>query len=42
MGAVVALSDLVEARRVWRGRAEPIPAGDQFTGLTVPDAALPT
>ncbi len=42
MGAVVALSDLVEARRVWRGRAEPIPAGDQPTGLAALDAVLPT
>lgn len=42
MGAVVALSDLVDARRVWRGRAEPIPAGDQPTGLAALDAVLPT
>ncbi|WP_036140932.1 hypothetical protein [Luteibacter sp. 9135] len=42
MGAVVALSDLVEARQVWRGRAAPVPAGDQPTGLTALDAALPT
>lgn len=42
MGAVVALSDLVEARQVWRGRAAPVPAGDQPTGLAALDAALPT
>lgn len=42
MGAVVALSDLVDARRVWRGRAAPIPAGDQPTGVAGLDAALPT
>lgn len=33
MGAVVALSGLVEARRVWRGRAEAVPTGCQPTGL---------
>jgi len=42
MGAVVALSDLVDARQVWRGRAQPIPAGDQPTGLGALDAVLPT
>jgi hypothetical protein len=42
MGAVVALTDLLDARRVWRGDAAPIPAGDQPTGWPELDAALPT
>lgn len=42
MGAVVALSDLVDARQVWRGRTAPIPAGDQPTGIAALDAVLPT
>lgn len=42
MGAVVALSSLLDARQVWRGRAAPIPAGDQPTGWPALDAALPS
>jgi len=41
MGALVALSGLLEARQVWRGRAAPVPAGAQPTGWTALDAALP-
>jgi cell division inhibitor SulA len=41
MGAVVALSNLLDARQVWRGRALPIPAGAQPTGWAALDAALP-
>ncbi|MDF4024663.1 translesion DNA synthesis-associated protein ImuA [Luteibacter sp. PPL201] len=42
MGAVVALADLVDARRVWRGDSAPAPQGDQPTGLAALDAVLPT
>ncbi|GAB2587288.1 translesion DNA synthesis-associated protein ImuA [Dyella jejuensis] len=42
MGAVVALSHLLDARQVWRGRAELPPAGAQPTGWPLLDAALPT
>lgn len=42
MGAVVALSPLLDARQVWRGRASPIPAGKQPSGWAELDAALPT
>lgn len=42
MGAVVALSSMLDARQVWRGRAAPIPAGDQPTGWPALDAALPS
>jgi hypothetical protein len=41
MGAVVALSNLLDARQVWRGRAMPVPAGEQPTGWAALDAALP-
>jgi hypothetical protein len=41
MGAVVALSTLLEAQQVGRGRAAPIPAGEQPTGWAALDAALP-
>jgi hypothetical protein len=41
MSAVVALSNLLEARQVWRGRAEPIVEGEQPTGWPQLDAALP-
>jgi cell division inhibitor SulA len=41
MGAVVALSTLFDARQVWRGRAAPMPAGEQPTGWAELDAALP-
>lgn len=41
MGAVVALSNLLDARQVWRGRAAPLPAGEQPTGWLALDAALP-
>ena len=42
MGAVVALSHLLDARQVWRGRAEPLVEGEQPTGWVALDAALPT
>ena len=42
MGAVVALSELFDTRQVWRGRAAPIPAGDQPTGWQELDAVLPS
>lgn len=41
MGAVVALSGMLDARQVWRGRAMPVPAGEQPTGWAALDAALP-
>jgi len=41
MAAVGALSPLLEARRVWRGRALPVPAGKQPSGWDELDAALP-
>jgi hypothetical protein len=41
MGAVVALSSMLDARQVWRGRAVSVPAGDQPTGWAALDAALP-
>jgi hypothetical protein len=41
MGAVVALSGMLDARQVWRGRAMPVPAGEQPTGWLALDAALP-
>lgn len=41
MVAVVALSSLIEARQVWRGREVAAPAGDQPTGWTALDAILP-
>jgi cell division inhibitor SulA len=42
MGAVVALSNLLDARQVWRGRAAPLVEGEQPTGWAALDAALPT
>ncbi|WP_158884600.1 translesion DNA synthesis-associated protein ImuA [Rhodanobacter sp. L36] len=41
MGAVIALSSMLDARQIWRGRAMPVPAGDQPTGWAALDAALP-
>ncbi|WP_333681854.1 translesion DNA synthesis-associated protein ImuA [Dyella sp.] len=41
MGTVVALSNLLEARQVWRGRAEAPVEGGQPTGWPKLDAALP-
>lgn len=41
MGAVVALDSLLDARRVWKGRATAAPASTQSTGHLVLDAALP-
>lgn len=41
MSAVVALSNLLEARQVWRGRALPIAEGEQPSGWPMLDAALP-
>lgn len=41
MGAVVALDSLLDARRVWKGRATAAPASTQSTGHPVLDAALP-
>ena len=42
MSAVVALSSLLDARQVWRGRAEPMPAGEQPTGWAALDAVVPS
>ncbi|MEO8809673.1 MAG: DNA lesion error-prone repair protein ImuA, partial [Rhodanobacter sp.] len=42
MSAVVPLSSLLDARQVWRGRAEPVPAGEQPTGWAALDAVLPS
>jgi cell division inhibitor SulA len=42
MGAVVALSSLLDARQVWRGQAQPITEGEQPTGWPQLDAVLPT
>jgi cell division inhibitor SulA len=42
MGAVVALSNLLDARQVWRGRAAPLAEGEQPTGWAALDAVLPT
>jgi hypothetical protein len=41
MSAVVALSGLFDARQIWRGRAAPVPAGEQPTGWAALDAVLP-
>ena len=41
MGTVVALSHLLDARQVWRGRAQPPAEGGQSTGWPLLDAALP-
>ncbi|MDH1265271.1 translesion DNA synthesis-associated protein ImuA [Pseudomonas sp. GD03944] len=41
MGAVVALDSLLDARRVWKGRATVAPASTQATGHAALDAALP-
>lgn len=41
MSAGVALSGLFDARKIWRGRAAPVPAGDQPTGWAALDAVLP-
>jgi hypothetical protein len=41
MGAVLALSGMLEARQVWRGRAMPVSVGEQPTGWPALDAALP-
>ena len=43
MSAVVALSSLLDAQQVWRGRSAPaIPAGEQPTGWAALDAVLPS
>jgi hypothetical protein len=42
MATVVALSSLLDARQVWRGRAASVPTGDQPTGWAALDAVLPT
>lgn len=42
MGAVVALSNLLDARQVWRGHAAPVTEGEQPTGWAALDAVLPT
>lgn len=42
MGTVAALSSLLDARQVWRGRAQPLAEGGQSTGWPLLDAALPT
>jgi cell division inhibitor SulA len=41
MSAVLALSNLLDARQLWRGRAIPILEGEQPTGWPMLDAALP-
>ncbi|SHM13716.1 translesion DNA synthesis-associated protein ImuA [Rhodanobacter sp. OK091] len=41
MGSIVALSGMLDARQVWRGRAVPVPAGEQPTGWAALDASLP-
>ena len=41
MSAVVALSSLFDAQKIWRGRAAPVPAGEQPTGWAALDAVLP-
>ena len=41
MGAVVPLSELINARQVWRGRAAPSPTGEQPTGWAALDTVLP-
>jgi hypothetical protein len=41
MGNVLALAALLEGRRVWRGHAAPVPAGEQPTGWPALDAVLP-
>lgn len=41
MGTVVALSNLLDTRQVWRGRAEAPAEGSQPTGWPMLDAALP-
>lgn len=40
--AIAPLSNLLDARQVWRGRAIPIAEGEQPTGWPMLDAALPT
>lgn len=42
MAAVVPLSNLLDARQVWRGRAAPVSVGEQPTGWAELDALLPT
>lgn len=42
MGAVVALDELLDSRRLWRGRPAATPASSQPTGHAALDAALPT
>lgn len=42
MGAVVALDDLLQQRRVWRAQPTPLPPSAQPTGHTALDALLPT
>ena len=42
MAAVVPLSNLLEARQVWRGRSAPVTVGEQPTGWAELDALLPT
>jgi hypothetical protein len=41
MSAAIALSNLLDARQVWRGRAVPMVEGEQPTGWPMLDAALP-
>jgi cell division inhibitor SulA len=42
MGAVAALSNLLDARQVWRGNAAPLVEGEQPTGWAMLDEVLPT
>lgn len=41
MAVPATLSGLLDARQVWRGRSTPLPVGDQPTGWSALDAALP-
>lgn len=42
MGAVVALDDLLQQRRVWKAQPTPLPPSAQPTGYAALDALLPT
>lgn len=42
MGAVVALDDLLQQRRIWKAQPTPLPSSAQPTGHAALDALLPT
>ena len=42
MGAVVALDDLLQQRRIWKAQSTPLPPSAQPTGHAALDALLPT